>query len=205
MTISEGQEPPLIESIQSSNSSAFTDASDHAQAAQGQTAAAKKRLRFERLASHFPPGQFIRYIVVGVWNTAFGYSTFAAFYYLIHRHNIPAAYVYAQIIAAFINVSVAFLGYKWFVFKTKGNYLREWLKGMAVYGSSFLPALLMLPLLIKALEYGLHLKGSAPYIANALLTGFSVIYSFIGHKKITFRVPPEQEMSESPSTDDRIA
>ncbi len=155
-----------------------------------------------RLTSHIPPGQFVRYIIVGVWNTAFGYSTFAGLYYFLHHRNIPAAYVYAQIVSNFFNISVAFLGYKWFVFKTKGNYLKEWLKAMAVYGSAFLPSLLLLPVLVKALEYGLHLKESAPYIANALLLGFGVIYSFIGHKNVTFRVPPEQEMSEAPSAED---
>lgn len=149
-----------------------------------------------RLIAHIPPGQFVRYIAVGVWNTAFGYSTFAGLYYLIHRRNIPAAYIYAQILSNFINISVAFLGYKWFVFKTRGNYLREWLKAMAVYGSAFLPSLVLLPLVIKGLEYGLHLKESAPYIGNALLMGFGVVYSFIGHKKVTFRVPPEKEMAE---------
>ncbi|MHB8303515.1 MAG: hypothetical protein ACYDC6_11855, partial [Acidobacteriaceae bacterium] len=30
-----------------------------------------------RLASHIPPGQFLRYLMVGGWNTLFGYSTYA--------------------------------------------------------------------------------------------------------------------------------
>jgi hypothetical protein len=29
----------------------------------------------------------------------------------------------------------------------------------------------------------------APYIAGALLTAFMVIYSFVGHKKFSFRTP----------------
>ncbi len=151
---------------------------------------------FARLTRHIPPGKFLRYLLIGGWNTVFGYSTFAGIYYMLHRQRIPAAYIYAQVISNFINITVAFFGYKLFVFKTKGNYLREWLKAMAVYWSGFLPGLILLPLAIKALEFGFHLKESAPYIANAILLGVGVIYSFIGHSKVTFRVPPEEQLEE---------
>lgn len=151
---------------------------------------------WSRLTRHIPPGKFLRYLLVGGWNTVFGYSTFAGIYYMLHRQRIPAAYVYAQVISNFINITVAFFGYKLFVFKTKGNYLREWMKAMAVYWSGFLPGLILLPLTIKALNYGFHLKESAPYIANAILMCVGVVYSFVGHSKVTFRVPPEEEIEE---------
>jgi putative flippase GtrA len=146
----------------------------------------------KRLISHIPPGQFLRYIVVGGWNTVFGYSTFAGIYYLLHRYDLPAANVYwqvimAQIISVPINFTGSYLCYKFFVFRTKGNYLREWLKSIAVYGSSFLPGLVLLPLLVKALLYVPRMHGSAPYVANALLLGVGAIYSFLGHKHITFK------------------
>jgi putative flippase GtrA len=150
---------------------------------------------FKRLSSHIPPGQFLRYIVVGGWNTAFGYSTFAVIYYLLHRYDLPVANVYwqvftAQIISVPINFTGSYVCYKLFVFRTKGNYLREWLKAIAVYGFGFLPGLVLLPLLVKALLYLPYMQGSAPYIANALLMGVVVIYSFLGHKHFTFRVSP---------------
>jgi putative flippase GtrA len=156
----------------------------------------------KRLTSHIPPGQFVRYVIVGVWNTAFGFSTYAGIYWLLHHKDVLHANMYGQVIAAqilsnFINITVAYLGYKFFVFKTKGNYLREWLKAMAVYGSGFLPSLILLPSLVKGLQYVPHMGGTrAPYIASALLMGFGVFYSFIGHKKVTFRVPPEKELEE---------
>jgi putative flippase GtrA len=148
-----------------------------------------------RLMSHVPPGQFLRYLVVGGWNTAFGYSTFAGIYYMLHFYDLPAANLYwqvstAQIISVPINFTGSYLCYKFFVFKTKGNYLREWLKSIAVYGSSFLPGLVLLPLLVKALLYIPRMHSSAPYVANALLMGVVVIYSFLGHKHITFKVSP---------------
>jgi|SRR5580658_4122033 putative flippase GtrA len=150
---------------------------------------------FLRLSSHIPPGQFLRYILVGGWNTIFGYSIFAGIYYLLHRLRIPTANVYwqvitAQIVSNPINITVSYLGYKLFVFKTRRNYLREWLKSIAVYGMGFLPGLVLLPLLVAALLHVPHIQGSAPYIANALLLGVGAIYSFLAHKHVTFKVSP---------------
>jgi putative flippase GtrA len=150
-----------------------------------------------RLTNHIPPGQFFRYLLVGGWNTIFGYSSFAGAYYLFHRYSIPAANVYwqvitAQVVCTPINFTVAYFCYKLFVFKTEGNYLREWLKSIAVYGSALLPGLVLLPLLVKALLYVPHVHDSAPYVANAMLTGALVIYSFLGHKHVTFSMPPRE-------------
>ena len=151
-----------------------------------------------RLFRHIPPGQFFRYIGVGVFNTVFGYSTFAIINFLLHRRNVPVSYLFAAALSNLINITVAWLGYKFIVFRTRGNYLREWLKAMAVYWSGFLPGLALLPLLVRLLNYLLpptisafhHTGGRrdlAPYIANALLIAVGVVYSFIGHKNVTFR------------------
>ena len=153
-----------------------------------------------RLTRHFPPGQFIRYLCVGCFNTVFGFTTFAAINYILRRHNVPVSYLYAVVLANLINITVAYFGYKIFVFKTQGNYRKEWLKAMAVYGTSFLPTLITLPTLVQFLKFILPLqlsalhhtyasKEAAPYIANAILTVFGVIYNFFGHKNVTFRQP----------------
>ena len=72
------------------------------------------------LRRHVPGGQLGRYLVVGIWNTAFGYATFALFTLLLEGH-VPASYMVASLLASVINITVAFLGYKWFVFKTAGK------------------------------------------------------------------------------------
>jgi putative flippase GtrA len=139
------------------------------------------------LLSHIPPGQFGRYLLVGIWNTLFAYGTFAALVALIDPH-IPHGYILASIASSTVNITVAFLGYKWFVFKTKGNYLREWMKCVAVYGSSILLNLILLPIIVESIRHSTQYDRQAPYIAGALLSCFGVIYSFIGHKKFSFRV-----------------
>jgi putative flippase GtrA len=175
----------------------------------------------QRLADLFPAGQFVRYLCVGVFNTIFGYASFVVTLTLLNA-VVPARLLYLTVVAASLlsmplNITVAYLGYKFFVFRTEGNYLRELLKCFAVYGTAMLPGLVVLSALTRLLQamirnhavrlYALlgaaegHLSGRplallqhiasgramAGYVAGAVVIGVSTVYSFVGHKKITFR------------------
>jgi len=141
---------------------------------------------FAQLTSHIPPGQFGRYLLVGVWNTLFGYSTFAALTALLKPY-VPQSYMLAAVLSSMLNITVAFLGYKWFVFRTKGNYLREWSRCVAVYGSSTILGVGALPIMVWTIRLTSTLDRQAPYLAGALLTAFGAIYNFLGHKRFSFR------------------
>jgi putative flippase GtrA len=138
-----------------------------------------------RVAKHFPAGQFGRYLIVGLCNTIFGYSTFALFTALLTPH-IPYPYVVAIAFAYFFNVTFSFLAYKWFIFKTKDNYLREWSRCIVVYFGGVIVGTAFLPAIVFALRHYTSADASAPYIAGALLSGISVIASFLGHKNFSF-------------------
>jgi putative flippase GtrA len=178
--------------------------------------------RLQRLVNLFPPGQFVRYLCIGVFNTFFGYISFAVTLTLLNA-LVPARLLYLTVILASIlptplNITVAYLGYKFLVFRTKGNYLGEWLKCFAVYGTGMIPSLVALSALTRFLQsmihghaaslhvflstverhlsgrplaFLLHIatgKAIAGYIAGAVVIGVSTVYSFVGHKKVTFRV-----------------
>lgn len=149
-------------------------------------APAESRSRLAFLARHFPPGKFGRYLLVGGFNTLFGYGCYALLVAIIER-RIPHGYILASVIAGVINITVAFLNYKLFVFKTKGGYLREWTRCVAVYGSALAINTLLLPVLVFAIRRWTHQNASAPYIAGAILTVSTVVYSFLGHKNFSFR------------------
>jgi putative flippase GtrA len=136
--------------------------------------------------SHKSQLQFARYVLVGGFNTVFGYGAFALLNWLFTGLG-SYSYMYAAVLANFIAITVAFLGYKWFVFRTRGNYLREWIRCLGVYGSSALIGLVGLPILVPILRPHLRNPGQASYIAAAMLTIVSVMFSFVGHKKISFR------------------
>ncbi|MGA9901419.1 MAG: GtrA family protein [Terriglobales bacterium] len=140
------------------------------------------------LTQHIPPGQFGRYLLVGAWNTLFGYGSYA-FFTATLSPMIPHSYIAASVISSLLNISVSFFGYKWFVFKTKGNYLREWIRCVGVYSGGILFGVLTLPLLVVVIRRNTRFVTQAPYIAGAILTAFMVVYSFFGHKKFSFRTP----------------
>ena len=97
----------------------------------------------QNMKRHIPPGQFGRYLLVGAWNTLFGYGSFA-FFTAILSPMIPHSYIVASVISSLLNISVSYLGYKFFVFKTKGNYLREWIRCVGVYSGGILVGVLAL-------------------------------------------------------------
>lgn len=152
------------------------------------------------LTRHVPAGLLGRYLVVGIGNTAFGYGTFALFTALLDRH-MPASYMAGSLLSSVLNITVSFLGYKWFVFKTKGNYLREWTRCLVVYSGGIALGLALLPPTVFLVSYLTGNPGAAPYIAGALLLGVQVILSFIGHKTFSFKSDPFARSKASPSAE----
>src|SRR5271165_3321274 len=140
------------------------------------------------ITGHIPPGQFGRYLLVGAWNTLFGYGMFALFTAVLNP-VVPHSYIWASLLSSLLNITVAYFGYKWFVFKTKGNYLREWIRCVAVYSTGIVASLIVLPILVVAIRHNTRFFVQAPYIAGAILTGVVVLYSFFGHKHFSFRTP----------------
>jgi putative flippase GtrA len=138
-----------------------------------------------RLTSHIPPAQFGRYLVVGLWNTIFGYSSYA-FLTAALTPRVPYAYILAGVLSNVLSITCAFLNYKWFIFKTTGNYLREWLRCLLVYSGGIALGTVLLPAAVFAIRYLTPANASAPYIAGALLMGVNAVVSFLGHKKFSF-------------------
>ena len=143
--------------------------------------------RWQRLTAHVPPGQVLRFLAVGLWNTGFGYGSFALLTHLLTARYPRFGYMGAAALSSVLNISIAFLGYKWFVFKTRGNYVWEWLRCVAVYGSSIVIGLLILPVVVFLLRWLWGLNAAAPYLAGALLACFNAAYNFFGNKAFTFK------------------
>lgn len=147
-------------------------------------------------ARHVQPGEFFRYCLVGAWNTLFGYTCFFVVNLVLTRAKLPYSYVTASLVANLIAITVAFLGYKLFVFRTKGNYLKEWLRCLAVYSGAMILSAAALPPLVGLIRHSTRYQVQAPYIAGAVVCIAAVLSSFFGHKHISFRV--------SSSADSRI-
>ncbi len=149
-----------------------------------------------------PPAQVIRFLLVGMWNTVFALvlSTLLVALYsriLPHRWILLTA-DFASITSKPLAITMAFFCYKHFVFHTKGNYLKEWLRCFAVYGVGTLPELLALPLvtkffllfplgLLNPVFHRLHILHPAPVLAILVVAVFTAIYSYFAHKKFSFK------------------
>ena len=127
-----------------------------------------------------------RYLLVGGFNTCLGYAIFVTLNYLFRGLGIYGSEL-ASLLGNVIAVTVAFLGYKWFVFRTHSNYLREWLRCISVYGSSMLFSLVMLPPLTLLLRRWFGATPMASNVAAAILIVVTVIASYFGHKHFSFR------------------
>jgi putative flippase GtrA len=136
-------------------------------------------------AAHRTARQFARFLLVGGFNTVFGYGLFALLNWLLTR--VPYGYLLATLFSNLIAITVAFLGYKWFVFRTKGNYLREWVRCVGVYGTSMAIGLVGMAILVPILRRHMARPQAASYVAAALLLAVTVCFSFFGHRTISFR------------------
>ncbi len=131
------------------------------------------------------PTTLIRYLAVGTVNTAFAYGCFALLTLLLNP-LFAYGYVLASLIGNLFTITFSFLGYKWFVFKTHGNYLKEWIRCIGVYTASILLSAAALPVLVPIIQHRTGNAHSAPYIAGAIVLVASLAFSFFGHRHISF-------------------
>jgi putative flippase GtrA len=144
--------------------------------------------------SHLRIPQLVRYLLVGGFNTVFGYSLFALLNWVLSR-AMPYGYLAATLLSNLIAITVAFLGYKWIVFRTKGNYLREWLRCVGVYGTSMVVGFVGMAVLVPLARRHMEHPQQASYLVGAVLTLAMVFVSFLGHKNISFREGRGAEVS----------
>jgi putative flippase GtrA len=119
----------------------------------------------------------LRYLLTGGWNTVFGYAMGVGLYALLSE------YLHITVIAAVSNIcaiTMSFITYKLFVFKTTGNWILEYGKSYIVYGSMAIFGIVILWVLVDVLSINI-------WYAQALVILLTVGISYFGHKFFTFR------------------
>ena len=126
--------------------------------------------------------QKVKFILVGIWNTIFGYITFIFldmfFESFIEKRQLT--YMLAMVFARPIAITNAFIFHKYVTFKSDvkglgiiGEYFRFFMLG------TFILALLLLPFLVEV--FGFHHR-----IGAAVIIIITAIVSYFGHSKFTF-------------------
>ena len=119
----------------------------------------------------------VRFILAGIINTVFGLSAYPILYYSLTKFNLH--YLVILFISQVICITFSYATNKIFVFKTRGNFVSEYIKFSSFYFSYFLVNLLVLPFMVEVLKM-------KPIFAQILFTFFVVISSFFWHSKISF-------------------
>lgn len=119
----------------------------------------------------------IRFLVVGAYNTAFGYAVFAGLY-LWFKESLH--YLILVAIAHLVAVVNAFLTQRRIVFNDRSPVLAAFLRFNVATTLSLLLSLTGMALLVDGI-------GINPLIGQAIVTILSVIGIYVLHRHYTFR------------------
>jgi putative flippase GtrA len=127
----------------------------------------------------------LRFLMVGIWNTVFGYLVFIGFDSLFAPlfSQRYVAYMSAAVLSNVLAIINAYIFHKYITFKSriKGiGVLFEFLKFSTTYLITFCLSLLILPLFVEVLNV-------TPKIAGGLVIICCTVISYVGHSKFSFR------------------
>ena len=118
----------------------------------------------------------ILYLVVGGWNTLFGYGVWALMQYVLHDY---LHYLVILVLSWPFAVLNAYICYRVFVFRSKDSVWRELPRFSLVYVVTLCAGLLALPVLLRTLPYNI-------YVIQAGYTAVVVVLSYLSHKFFSF-------------------
>lgn len=119
----------------------------------------------------------VLYLMVGGWNTLFGYLAFAALYYALSQR---LSYVLIFVLSYAVSTLNAYWGYKLVVFRTPGRFIREFPRFAIVYVAALGVNLVVFPWLTRTL-------GLDPYLSQAVFSVALIVTTYIVNKRFSFR------------------
>jgi putative flippase GtrA len=120
--------------------------------------------------------EHVWFVIVGGYNTAFGFAAFAAFHFLFSDLH----YLGVLLLAHVVSVINAFFAYRLLVFKVRGNVLRDLMRFWTVYLGALAINAAALPVLVDVI--GLHVL-----VSQALVVFVTALVSYVGHKRFSFK------------------
>ncbi|QWP78549.1 GtrA family protein [Lysobacter sp. K5869] len=119
-----------------------------------------------------------RFLIVGAWNTLFGYAAFVA----VHLLSGGTWHPTATVVAAYcIALPQSFLTQRLLVFRrADGDWRGQFLRFLGGNSAIFVANLILLPLFVTATRIG-------PLLGQALFVAGSTVASYLVHKHYSFR------------------
>jgi putative flippase GtrA len=133
------------------------------------------RTRALRMLDH----QVMRFALVGVVNSIFGFGVFAGLQISIGDH---VHYLFLLMISHVVSVLEAYVLQRWLVFRVSGHWWRDLARFWSVYLVALAVNVVALPLLVEVV----HLP---VLLAQAIVMVGTALGSFIAHRTYSFRRP----------------
>jgi putative flippase GtrA len=121
----------------------------------------------------------IRYVIGGIWNTVFGYAVFAALY---TAFGDRVSYLILAVITHCVATANAFVTYRFFVFRVRGQAAKDFSRFVGVYAAVLVFSLLGLRFLVEV-------AGLPVLAAQAIVVALAVVGSYLAHRNFSFRRP----------------
>jgi putative flippase GtrA len=118
----------------------------------------------------------VKFVLIGIYNTLFGYAVFAGLHEALPHVN----YMLVLIVSREISVVSAFIAYRLFVFKVKGGMVADFMRFWLVYSGAMIANLIALPFFVE-------IVGLNVLLAQAITMILTVISSWIGHNRFSFK------------------
>ncbi len=121
--------------------------------------------------------QQLRFIMIGAYNTAFGYAMFALLF-LVAGSRIN--YLLILIAAHFLSVGNAFFWHRRVTFRSSSHWPTEFVRFNVSYLGTLAFSLMALRIFVGGLKYN-------PLVAAAVVTISTVLLSYTLHQRFSFR------------------
>lgn len=136
------------------------------------------------LKAHIWGNERHRFLIVGAYNTGFGYLIFV---FLYEAFGKSLHYLVIVFLSHIIAVTNAFLAQRRLVFRTKGSVFAEFVRFNVTTIGTLLIGLTGMTLLVEQFKLPVLL-------AQALVTGVTVVASYFAHKYFTFKKPSAENL-----------
>ncbi len=118
----------------------------------------------------------IRFLIVGLANTGIRYILFAALTFSLTTFH----YQFSLFLSWMLSSFTAFLAYKFLVFETDGNHLKEYLKSVLTWTISYILNAVILEVLVTYLKLNV-------FLAQALALSIITINNYLMFKHFAFK------------------
>ena len=128
------------------------------------------------LIARWRGGEAFRFLVIGGWNTAFGYLSFLVFYLFLQGH---LHYLLIAVLAYFVATINAYACHRWLTFRSRGSVLGEFLRFTLTQAVALGFNLAGLWLLVEIAHLNL-------LASQAVVMVVTVVLTYVAHRRITF-------------------